>query len=299
MKVDSAIDDYLGALGAERGLSRNTRAAYRRDLLQYEVVLGESGVDEVDEVSPEDVAGFVSSLHQRGLAAATIARKIAAVRGMHRFLAAEGLASRDPTVLLESPSRRRSLPKALTVDEVLALLEAPDRTSPLGLRDAALLEFLYASGARVTEAVDLELIDLDLDDGVAVVTGKGNRQRVVPLGGPAVGCLRDYLEIRMDLKGDRPDPGRVFLNSRGKPLTRQGVFAIVRRQAKRAGLDAGKVSPHVLRHSAATHMVEGGADLRSIQEILGHANISTTQIYTRVTPQHLQEIYVTAHPRGR
>ena len=187
----------------------------------------------------------------------------------------------------------------LTVDEVDRLLSAGGDGSVLGARNRALLEFLYATGARVTEAVVLDMSALDLEDRTALITGKGNKQRLVPVGRPAVEAIFAYLPHRMVLKGDRPDPGAVFLNARGQRLTRQGIWGIVHRAGERAGIAGEKVSPHVLRHSAATHMVEGGADLRTVQELLGHANISTTQVYTRVSPQHLYEVYVTSHPRGR
>jgi len=230
---------------------------------------------------------------------ATTSRKVAAMRGLHRFLVAEGLASEDPTVLLDSPRLGSALPKALTVDEVERLLASPVDETALGARDRALLEFMYATGVRVTEAVNLDLSALDLEDRTALVTGKGNRQRLVPVGRLAVSAVRAYLPHRMTLKGDRMDGGAVFLNARGGRLTRQGVWGIVRKAAGRVGLERAKVSPHVLRHSAATHMVEGGADLRTVQEMLGHANISTTQVYTRVSPQHLYEVYMTSHPRSR
>ena len=299
MTLDEAVAEFLGALGSERGLARNTVNAYRRDLRPYVEMLAERGIEDVASVTPEAASAFVRSLHRTGLAPATVARKVSAVRGLHRFLVTEDLASVDPTTTLDSPRRQAALPKALTVDEVFTLLEKPDRSTRLGTRDAALLEFLYASGARVSEAVDLELLDVDLKAGTALVTGKGNRQRMIPIGTHAIAALESYLPLRMELRGGRRDPGRVFLNSRGGPLTRQGMWQIVRKHAKAAGLDPGKVSPHVLRHSAATHMVEGGADLRTVQEILGHASISTTQIYTRVSPQHLLEVYVSTHPRSR
>jgi integrase/recombinase XerD len=209
------------------------------------------------------------------------------------------MAAADPTALIAAPQRPASLPKALSVDEVTRLIEAAAGETPLAVRDAAILEFMYASGARVAETVGLDVLDVDLEEAVAVVTGKGAKQRLVPLGSHAVLALRRYLQHRLELKGDRPDPGALFLSRRGKRLTRQSVWQLVRKYAGIAGLDPETVSPHVLRHSVATHMVEGGADLRTVQEILGHASISTTQVYTRVTPQHLHEVYVSAHPRGR
>lgn len=299
MTPAAAVAEYLGALGSERGLARNTVAAYRRDLAVYVETLAGIGRNEIESITPGDVSAYVRDLRLADLAPASIARKVSAVRGLHRFLVAEELAAADPTAMLESPRRAMSLPKALTVDDVFRLLEMPDRTAPLGIRDAALLEFLYASGARVSEAVDLDVIDVDLEGRFAVVTGKGDRQRIVPMGRLAVEAIEAYLPVRLDLRGGRPDVERLFLNSRGGRLSRQAVWQIVRKQAKAAGLESDRVSPHVLRHSAATHMVEGGADLRSVQEMLGHASISTTQIYTRVSPQHLLEVYVSTHPRSR
>ncbi len=299
MDVADAIAEFLASVRAERGLSPNTSEAYRRDLTQYRAHLESAGVDALRDVSPDHVAEFVATLNRRGMAATTISRKIAAVRGMHRFLVAEGLATTDPTSLLATPQRPANLPKALTVDEVVRLIDAAGGDTPLAARDQALLEFMYASGCRVAEAVQLDVLDLDLEEAVAIVTGKGNRQRLVPLGSYAIAALRRYLERRLELKGDRPDPGALFLSSRGRRLTRQAVWQLVRKHAVAAGLDPARVSPHVLRHSVATHMVEGGADLRTVQEMLGHASMSTTQVYTRVSPRHLYEVYVASHPRGR
>ncbi len=292
MTLEDRIAEYLAAQRAERGLAPATVAAYRRDLLDYAAHLGGR------EPDAALAAGYVVALHRRGLAVSSIARRLAAVRGLHRFLVAEGLATSDPTVLLDSPRRRASLPKALTVEEVFRLLEAPDAGTPEGRRDRALLEFLYATGARVAEAVSLDQLDLDLKEGTARVTGKGDKQRLVPVGGPACRALLSYLPDRMAWRRAGRDSGAVFLNRRGGRLTRQGIWGIVRRHAIGAGLDPQTVSPHVLRHSAATHMVEGGADLRTVQELLGHASISTTQVYTRVSPRHLLEVYTVSHPRS-
>lgn len=290
MDLRGGIDEFLTALASERGLSPNTVAAYRRDLERYTVF--------VDDAWPtaEQASDFVAALSADGLAATTIARKIAAVRGLHRFLVTEGLADNDPTVLLESPRRGQPLPKALTYEEVEALLSTPDPSLPLGRRDRALFEFLYATGARVSEATGAELIDIELEDRTALLHGKGGRQRVVPLGAFAIDAIEAYLPDRLMLRRS-PDPGGVFLNARGGRLTRQGVWTLLRRYGTKVGID--DMSPHVLRHSMATHMVEGGADLRTVQEMLGHASISTTQVYTRVSPRHLQEVYAACHPRSR
>lgn len=299
MKLDPAIEEYLTALITERGLSANTVAAYRRDLSQYRDYLVAAGLSQVEEVTPVVVTGFVALLRELRAAEGTVSRKIAAIRGMHRFLVVEEYVTADPTTLLESPRRKEQIPKALSVAEVTALLEAAVGDSDLALRDAALLEFLYATGARVSEAIELDQIDVDLEEATALVTGKGSKQRVVPLGGFAVAALQRYYPARRRLVGSGVDPGAVFVSARGRRLTRQAVWQLMKKTANRAGIPAERVSPHVLRHSAATHMIEGGADLRTIQELLGHANISTTQVYTRVSPQHLYEVYVTSHPRGR
>jgi len=292
-KLDAAVEEYVASLRAERGLSPNTVAAYRRDLGQYLAFL-----DGADPTAAE-IDDFMRSLRAHGLAAASISRKAAAVRGLHRFMVSEAMAAEDPTVLLEGPRGSVRLPRALTVEQAAALMEAPMPSAPLGRRDRALLEFMYGTGARVTETVDLDLSDVDLEDRTAMVTGKGSKQRLVPLGSAAVTAIQAYLPERLVLRLPAADVGALFLNARGRRLTRQGGWKIVRKHAAGAGLEVESISPHVLRHSAATHMVEGGADLRVVQEILGHASISTTQVYTRVSPRHLYEVYAASHPRSR
>ncbi len=287
------VEEYLVALRVERGLAANTIHAYRRDLDQY--------LEFLEGAEPDQrlVEGFVETLSNRGLASSTLSRKIASLRGLHRFLTSEGYRRADPTTLLEAPRRVSPFPKALTVSETTSIVEAPDLATQKGRRDSALLEFLYGTGARVSEAVGLDLGMLDLEDRVVIVTGKGSKQRLIPLGGQAVSALARWLPDRLSLL-ERSEPGDpVFLNLRGRRLSRQGAFDVVKAAAASAGIDSTLVSPHVLRHSAATHMVEGGADLRTIQEMLGHATISTTQIYTKVSAAHLVEIYVQAHPRSR
>lgn len=286
------VHDYLSVLAVERGLSRNTISAYRSDLEGYLAFLGEQ------HTSPRLVDEFLGSLHEAGMQTTTIARKLAAVRGFHRFLVAEGLSDEDPTRFTDTPRRRMGFPKALDVDETIRLVEAPPVDTNLGRRDRAMLETLYGTAVRVSELVDLDLPEMDLDTRTALVRGKGDKQRMVPLGRPAIEAIHTYLPVRLDLCGSKEDPGAVFLNARGARLTRQGVFGIVRKHALAVGIPASRVSPHVLRHSAATHMVEGGADLRTVQEILGHASVSTTQVYTRMSLRHLHEVYVEAHPRA-
>ncbi len=228
----------------------------------------------------------------------TIARKLAAVRGFHRFLVAENEAPDDPTRFTETPRTRMSFPKALDVHEAIRLVEAPPTDTALGRRDRALLETLYGTAVRVSELVDLDLTDLDIDTLSAMVTGKGGKQRLVLLGKAAARAIGAYLPDRIEMCGSRRDHDALFVNARGGRLTRQGVFGIVRAHAEAVGIPRARISPHVLRHSAATHMVERGADLRTVQEILGHASLSTTQVYTRMSLQHLHEVYVEAHPRA-
>lgn len=289
----ACIEEYLVSLRVERGLARNTIAAYKRDLDRYQRFL------DGREPDSEIVEDFVATLSESGLSRATIARRIAAIRGLHRFLVIEDYRDADPTLLLQSPGRKDPFPKALSIDDAIRLVESPPLTSIKGRRDAAILEFLYGTGARATEAADLDLTHIDLDDRIATVTGKGSKQRLVPLGSKAVEALGRWLPDRQALvrRDQRGDP--LFTSLRGRRLSRQAIFDIVRAAAKKANVNEGLVSPHVLRHSAATHMVEGGADLRTVQEMLGHATISTTQVYTRVSSAHLLEIYVESHPRSR
>ena len=291
--VRAGVAEYLTVLKAERGLSSNTLSAYRRDLSQY--------LDFLAGAEPDtgDLDRFVERLTLTGLAPASVARKLAAVRGLHRFLVSEGHAASDPTRLLDPARRPEAFPKALPVDRAIRLVEAPDPSTVGGRRDRALLEFLYGTGARVTEAVGLDLGALDLEEMTAVVTGKGDRQRQVPIGKAFVQAVEAWLPDRMRIAKDGPDRDAVFTNLRGGRLSRVSAFRIVRFHAAKAGIDPATVSPHTLRHSAATHMVEGGADLRSVQIMLGHARLTTTQVYTRVSPQHLIEVFLLSHPRSR
>jgi integrase/recombinase XerD len=293
VSLEAGIEEYMVSLRVERGLAPNTIAAYQRDLRQYREFLGGR------EPTEEEVAGFISALRREGLADSTVARKLASIRGLHRFLVVEGMAETDPTALITGPRRPDPFPKALSIDRAIALVEAPGNETVAARRDSALLEFLYATGARVSETVNVDLGHVDLDDRVVIVTGKGNKQRVVPLGGKAVAAIRAWLPDRLSLVRRDVGGDPLFVNLRGGRLTRQGVFDIVKRHAPAADIPPDEVSPHVLRHSAATHMVEGGADLRTVQEMLGHATITTTQVYTRVSHAHVMEIYVEAHPRSR
>lgn len=285
------MENYLASLAYERGLADNTIMAYRRDLRQYLQFVGE------DPVGAAAVGAFLEWLAELGLSPESVARKLAAVKGFHRFLCEEEGAPADPTAGIAPPKRRGRLPKALTTEEVFALLATPAEDTVAGRRDSALLEFLYSTGCRVSEAVGLDLGRLDIEEGTALVTGKGSRQRIALLGGTARIAVGSWLFDRLELARGRTDA--VFLNLRGTRLSRNGAWGIAKKAAIRAGLAADRVSPHVLRHSAATHMVEGGADLRAVQEILGHASLSTTEVYTRISPGYLHEVYLLSHPRSR
>jgi integrase/recombinase XerD len=287
--------DFLASVSAERGLSRNTADAYRRDLAQYQATVAESGGSPTEDVVRDHLAG----LRDAGLRATSIARKLAAIRAYHRFLVVEGLATTDPTATIDAPTRPRSLPKALPVEQIVAVLEHPQPSTPVGRRDRAVLEFLYATGCRVGELVLVDLHDVDLDTRTALLRGKGDKERMVPVGSHAAAAIAAWLPDRLAMRTAGRDPGALFLSTRGNRLSRQAVWRIVKLHGTGAGIGASQLSPHVFRHSAATHMVEGGADLRTVQELLGHASIATTQIYTKVTPEHLREVVLTSHPRGR
>ncbi|HEU4320869.1 MAG TPA: site-specific tyrosine recombinase XerD [Acidimicrobiia bacterium] len=291
--LETGVDEYLISLRVERGLAANTITAYKRDLDQYVAFL--------DGRSPSEavIGGYIGDMRNRDLADSTIARKLASIRGLHRFLVQEGMWATDPTALVDSPRRPDPFPKALTIDEAIALVEAPTGSDPGSLRDRALLEFLYGTGARVSETVGVDMGHLDLEDRVVRVTGKGSKQRQVPMGRKTVEAIVAWLPDRLSLIRRNVAGDPLFISLRGGRLSRQAVFDIVKKHAVTVDIDPERVSPHVLRHSAATHMVEAGADLRSVQEMLGHATISTTQVYTRVSPAHVMEIYVEAHPRSR
>jgi len=296
------VEEFLTWLAAERGRSANTLAAYRRDLTAYCDWLRTRDLD-LDEVRSVDLDAYVGELRARGFAPSTVKRSTVAVRSLHRFRSDEGLAPTDPSVGVETPRVPSGLPKALTEAEVLSLLDQVEGESAIARRDRAILEVLYGTGARISEVCALGLGDVDLDAGLLRLFGKGSKERVVPIGRFARVALMQWLDeqgrgqLAPESFARRSDADAVFLNARGGRLSRQGVWTIVKKYGDEAGL-GDRLSPHVLRHSCATHMLDHGADIRAVQELLGHASISTTQVYTMVSGERLLEVYRAAHPRA-
>lgn len=307
MRLARAVDAFLRHITIERGLSAHTVAAYRRDLAGYLAWLDERGVEDTDAVTGELVTGFAAERASSDPppASTSLARLQSAIRSFHRFLAREGIVTDDPTTKLRPPKAPMRLPKALPVEDVLRLLDAagpaPEDAAPgelVGLRDRALLELLYATGARVSEIVDLDVDDLKHGE-VLRVRGKGSKERIVPVGSYARASVDAYLtRARPELSRRGRATPRAFLGARGAPLSRQSAWLVIQQAAERAGITA-HVSPHTLRHSFATHLLQGGADVRVVQELLGHASVATTQIYTHVTVDALRDVYLTSHPRAR
>jgi len=291
------LESFVDYLSFERGLSDRTLSAYQRDLEKLLVFLKGKGRNEPADVLPQDLREFVFHLKDSGLAPSSIRRTLSALRGYFAFLLEEGVLEVDPSERLESPRAWRKLPDVLSVEEVEKILEAPNPDHPMYWRDRSILEVLYATGMRVSELVELRISNLDLGEGLCTVFGKGSKERLVPLGRPARRALDRYLrEVRSQMDSGKGE-GRVFLNHRGRPLSRAAIWELVKRYASRGGIHR-KVSPHTFRHSFATHLLEGGADLAAVQELLGHADISTTQIYTHVDREYLREVQRTFHPRG-
>jgi integrase/recombinase XerD len=292
---DGALDDYIQHLRVERGLSKHTVDAYARDLVRFGAWFADepASLDQIDEAR---VAGYLVTLSRDGLSARTQARALSAIRGFFRFLIQERRLQADPTELLEGPRLLRKLPDILNRDEVLRLLSAPAGSKPNRIRDRAMLHTMYAAGLRVTELIDLDLSDVNLEEGFISALGKGNKRRIVPIGAHARAAIVEYLaEVRP--KWARPASRACFVTARGKAMTRQSFWILVKKYARAAGITK-PISPHKLRHSFATHLLTGGADLRSVQTMLGHADISTTQIYTHVSGEHLRKMHERYHPRG-
>lgn len=300
MQIERAIDAYLRHITIERGLSEHTVSAYRRDLASYAEWLTDIGVDDTSAVTGAIVRRFVAdrSAVSPPPAPTSLARLQSSVRGLHRYLVHEGVEVEDPTGRIRPPKMPQRLPKALTIEQVERLLNAPSPEDPLGIRDRALLELMYATGARVSEAVSLDVDDLSHGD-VLRLRGKGNKERIVPIGSFARAAVDAYLtRVRPELAGRGRATAKLFLGARGAPLSRQSAWLVIRAAAERAHITAD-VSPHTLRHSFATHLLQGGADVRVVQELLGHASVATTQIYTHVSVDTLRDIYATSHPRAR
>ena len=300
--LSTGAEEYLSWLAVEKGRSRNTLTAYRRDIASYEAWAAAAGVP-VLTAGPSDLERHLAGLRAEGRNPASLARATTALRGLYRFWVGEGTIAVDPTADVRSPKLPRRLPKALDEDQVLHLLDSVDGTAPVDLRDRALLEVLYGTGARISEVVGLSLLDLTGDDGMLRVFGKGSKERLVPIGRPAREALDRWLgpsgraEMAPHRFARRDDAEAVFLNVRGARLSRQGAWAAVQARADRVGL-GDVVSPHVLRHSCASHMLAHGADIRVVQEVLGHVSIATTQLYTRLSQDHLRASYQRAHPRA-
>ncbi len=306
--IDRAVRTYLDHLSIEKGLAANTLSSYRRDLRRYREFLAERTVGTLDDVTEATVTDFLVRLREGDqvhppLGAASAARTVVAVRGFHKFAVADGLAVADPAAAVKPPSPAKRLPKALPLSDVEAILEAAGAPgTPLALRDRALLEVLYGTGARISEAVGLDVDDLDIDagaEGTVLLRGKGSKERLVPVGSYAIEAVSAYLvRGRPVLVAEGKGTPALFLNARGGRLSRQSAWAVLVKAAERAGVTKD-VSPHTLRHSFATHLLDGGADVRVVQELLGHASVTTTQVYTLVTVDNLREVFATAHPRAR
>ncbi len=302
--IDRVVQDYLSHLSVERGLADNTIRSYRRDLRRYADFLRMRGLNEPTDITENDISAFLGSLRigddaHPPLGTASAARTIVSARGLHRFMVRERLVTADVTAAVKPPRPAVRLPKALPLSEIEAILEAAGAPGTiLAARDRALLEVLYGTGARISEAVGMDLDDLDLEASTVLLTGKGGKQRILPVGSFALASLTDYLaSSRPALVSARQSTPAVFLNARGGRLSRQSAWTVLTKAARSAGLTSD-VSPHTLRHSFATHLLDGGADVRVVQELLGHASVTTTQIYTLVTVEKLREIYASAHPRA-
>lgn len=295
--METFLDLFLNYLVVEKGLSRNTLDAYGRDLGRYLEFLAKASIVGPDQVTPALVLRFLAQLKDQGLAPRSRARTLVALRTFHRFLLQEGYARANPAARVEAPKSLQPLPHTLSPLEVERLLQAPSGDKPLALRDRAMLEILYATGLRVSELVGLKQENLQLDIGYLVTFGKGRKERIVPMGEVSMAALRTYLQLGRPLLCRQTNSVLLFLNRGGKGLTRQGFWKIIKRRALQAGI-AKNIMPHTLRHSFATHLLENGADLRSVQTMLGHADISTTQIYTHVTRARLKQLHGQFHPRG-
>ncbi|GIP32310.1 site-specific tyrosine recombinase XerD [Paenibacillus sp. J2TS4] len=293
------LQSFIHFLSVERGLSSNTLEAYERDLSQYIDYLRDTGITSLDGLAPADVQGYLLHLKKKGKASSTLSRTMVSIRSFHRFLLQERTITKDPSAHMESPRQEKKLPKILTFEEVERLLETPQSSTAAGLRDKAMLELLYATGIRVSELISLEVGNVNLGMGFVRCIGKGSKERIIPVGRTATEWLNEYLSTgRPQLLKPAQADSTLFLNRRGTGMTRQGFWKIIKQYAREA-LITKEITPHTLRHSFATHLLDNGADLRAVQEMLGHSDISTTQIYTHVSRTRMKEVYDRSHPRAK
>ncbi|KYZ77500.1 recombinase XerD [Anaerosporomusa subterranea] len=295
--MESFVSEFINYLAVERGLAQNTLESYGRDLRQFQAYLQESKIDFMKDLNRSTILTYLNNLQTNGKAVSTISRNLAAIKSFYQYLVRERYLEKDPAAHLESPKLEKKLPKVLSVHEVEELLKQPNALLPAGLRDKAMLELLYATGIRVSELISLNISDVNLDMGYIKCYGKGSKERIVPLGSIAAKCVQDYLGKGRTKLVRTYEEAALFINHHGNRLTRQGFWKIIKKYAQEACI-VKEITPHTLRHSFATHLLENGADLRSVQEMLGHADISTTQIYTHVTRNHLKEVYDKTHPRA-
>lgn len=295
--METIKNEYLKFIQIEKGLSSNTIGAYRRDLDKYVTYLNEHKIDHIDFVDRQTIQQCLGYLHDQGASAKSLARFISTVRSFHQFALREKYAAKDPTVLIETPKYERRLPDVLEVDEIVALLETPDISKNNGYRDRTMLELLYATGMRVSELIQLEVENVNLIMGFVRVFGKGNKERIVPLGDTVIDFLTKYIETVRPQLLKKTTTDALFLNLHGKPLSRQGIWKMIKQTGIKANINK-TLTPHTLRHSFATHLLENGADLRAVQEMLGHSDISTTQLYTHVSKSKIRKMYNAFHPRA-
>lgn len=293
-----ALDDYLHFLKIERQLAQNTISSYKRDLNDYISAMENDGLQTISQIDRAVILNHLHRMKEEGMSSRTIARHISSIRSFHQFMLREKVSLGDPTVHLEMPKLEQKLPQVLSISEVDKLISVPDRGKPQGKRDIALLELLYGTGMRVSELIGLNMDDVHLSMGFVRVFGKGSKERIIPLGGGAVKACTSYLkDARPTFVANKNAADAFFVNMRGTRLTRQGCWKILKGYAVKAGIHT-ELTPHILRHSFATHLIENGADIRAVQEMLGHADISTTQIYTHVSKSRLKDVYVKFHPRA-
>ncbi len=295
--MEGYVNEFIQYLAVERGLAQNTLESYGRDLRQYQTYLQNGHMDFIKDSNRSTILAYLNNLQIKGRAVSTISRNLAAIKSFYQYLVRERYLEKDPAAHLESPKLEKKLPKILTISEVEELLKQPNTFLPTGLRDKAMLELLYATGIRVSELISLNISDINLDMGYIKCYGKGAKERIVPLGSIAARCVQDYIGKGRPKLVRTYEEAALFVNHHGNRLTRQGFWKIIKKYAQEASINK-EITPHTLRHSFATHLLENGADLRSVQEMLGHADISTTQIYTHVTKNRLKEVYDKAHPRA-